>query len=285
MMRVRSVLAAAAVVASTFVPIAHGERDDTLDVLARVSDKLAHYYERAERVVATEDVTVMPLGADFLSAPSAQRYQFERRTEREAAEPGAPPAVKVSRRLLTVNGRPPRPNRDPDCVAIDSEDALVDLLAEHRNEFTFTFAGTGRIEGRSANIFDFRSIGPVTSTIEVSEHDCAHYDFHNGRRGRVWTDQATDDVLRYEAGLIGRVEFRSPWNYERRGGPMWMVLERYDETLRLKKVSFTEPDEELLLPASIETMSVFRAGGVTRTRSVQTFSNYRRFLGSSRLVE
>src|SRR4029079_796473 len=98
-----------------------------------------------------------PLGADFLSAPSAQRYQFERRVEREVPDAGAPPVVKVSRRLLRVNGRPPRPDRDPDCIAIDSEDALVNLLAEHRDEFTFTFAGTGRLDGRPANIFDFRS--------------------------------------------------------------------------------------------------------------------------------
>ena len=284
----RSVLTAAIAVAVAVAsaPVAHGQREDALAVLKRVSDKLATYYERAERVVADEAVTVVPLGSDFLSSPLQQRYQFERRIEREpSAVPGAAPVIKVSRRLLSINGRTPRPDRDPDCIAIDSEDALVNLLSEHRDEFTFTFAGTARIDGRAANIFDFRSTGAVTSTIEVSDHDCAHYDFHNGRRGRVWTDQLTDDVLRYEAGLIGRVEFRSPWNYERRGGPTWMVLERYDENLRLKKVAFTEPDEELLLPSSLETMSVFRSGAVTRTRSVQTFSNYRRFIGSSRLVE
>lgn len=282
----RGVLAAALVgVVLTITSAARGPQDEgALTALNRVSSRLAQYYERAERLVALEDVTVIQLGADFLSTRPADRYQFEHRIEREAAVDGAPPAIKLSRELLTINGRPPRPNRERDCIAIDSEDPLVDLLAEHRDEFTFNFGGTGHVDGRVANIFEFRSIGKVTSTIEV-EDDCAQYDFQHGRRGRVWTDQQTDDVLRYDAGLVGKIDFRSPWNYERRGGPLWMTLERYDETIRFKKVTFTEPDEELLLPASIETMSVFKAGSVSRTRSVQTFTKYRRFLGSSRLVQ
>ena len=53
-------------------------------------------------------------------------------------------------------------------------------------------------------------------------------------------------------------------------------------TLRFKPVSFSDPDETMLLPESIESLTVLRTG-LQSTRRTQVFSNYRRFLVSSRL--
>ena len=52
----------------------------------------------------------------------------------------------------------------------------------------------------------------------------------------------------------------------------------------LADVVFRDPDEEMLLPESIDDLKVYR-GGLQSTRRSQTFSDYRRFLTGARLVK
>jgi hypothetical protein len=44
-------------------------------------------------------------------------------------------------------------------------------------------------------------------------------------------------------------------------------------------------DETITLPASIETLRIFRGRGISRMRVTQTYSGYRRFLTGSRIIE
>jgi hypothetical protein len=48
-------------------------------------------------------------------------------------------------------------------------------------------------------------------------------------------------------------------------------------------VSFTDPDETLLLPESIDLVTVIR--GAQSHRKRQSFSNYRRFVTAGRIVK
>jgi hypothetical protein len=59
---------------------------------------------------------------------------------------------------------------------------------------------------------------------------------------------------------------------------------REDTTIRYRTVSFSDPDETLLLPESIESLSVL-SGGLQSTRRNQIYSGYRRFIGDSRVLE
>ena len=52
-------------------------------------------------------------------------------------------------------------------------------------------------------------------------------------------------------------------------------------TLRFSRVAFQQPDETLMLPASIETLHVLR--GVPSMRITQTLADYRRFLTKSEI--
>ena len=52
-------------------------------------------------------------------------------------------------------------------------------------------------------------------------------------------------------------------------------------TLRFSRVAFQQPDEELMLPVSIETLNVMR--GVPSTRITQSLKDYRRFLTESEI--
>jgi hypothetical protein len=50
-------------------------------------------------------------------------------------------------------------------------------------------------------------------------------------------------------------------------------------------VTFHDPEETLLMPANIVTVTVVRNAGVPRMRTTQTFSNYRRFVTDVRLLD
>jgi len=63
-----------------------------------------------------------------------------------------------------------------------------------------------------------------------------------------------------------------------------VVIMREDTTIRYRTVTFSDPDEVLLLPESIDTLSVV-SGGLQSTRRSQTYSGYKRFVGDSRVVE
>ena len=64
----------------------------------------------------------------------------------------------------------------------------------------------------------------------------------------------------------------------------FVVIDREDTTIRYKRVAFSDPDEALLLPESIETLIITR-GGLQSSRRTQTYSDYRRFVGAAKVVE
>ena len=63
-----------------------------------------------------------------------------------------------------------------------------------------------------------------------------------------------------------------------------MVIERAESSIRYKPVEFQDPEETLLLPASVDTLTVIGGGSTQRVRITQRFSDYRRFLTDSRIV-
>jgi hypothetical protein len=69
----------------------------------------------------------------------------------------------------------------------------------------------------------------------------------------------------------------------RYGLPAWVVLERDDLTLRYQTVAFTDPDEVVLLPESLESMTLLRSG-LQSIRRTDRFSGYRRFLTTGRVT-
>jgi hypothetical protein len=63
----------------------------------------------------------------------------------------------------------------------------------------------------------------------------------------------------------------------------FVVLVRDEITIRYRTVAFSDPDEVLLLPESINTFTMVR-GGLQSTRRSQTFSDYRRFVTGGRVL-
>jgi hypothetical protein len=134
-------------------------------------------------------------------------------------------------------------------------------------------------------MIDYRSLesGPVSVT---RREDCVSIDLPGRNRGRVWIDQQTGEVLRLDERLTGMFDVDIPMDpkrrFETRG--RWMI-ERAETSIRYKRVRFQDPEEDLMLPASIESLQIIRDAGVPRVRTSQMFSEYRRFLTGGRVVQ
>ena len=116
------------------------------------------------------------------------------------------------------------------------------------------------------------------------EDACVSIDLPGQTRGRVWADAESGDVLRVDERLAGMFEFAVPREHSRGGRSRTMTIERANSTVRYRRVAFSDPDETLLLPSSIELMTVWRNAGVTRQFITQEISNYRRFVIGGRMV-
>ena len=104
-------------------------------------------------------------------------------------------------------------------------------------------------------------------------------------RGRIWVDDRNYDIVRVERGLRGPVDVKVPSLIQRRqllGS--WVVIVRDDVTIRYETVAFSDPEEVLLLPESIDSLTVVR-GGLQSTRRKQTFSEYKRFVTGGRVLQ
>jgi len=196
--------------------------------------------------------------------------------------------------MRRMNGRTPRESdkkarsgcTDPNPL---SPEPLAFLLPAHRGEYRFTSVRDGKEKGRAALVIDFVSVNRASKP-ELIEDDRGHDDCFDwsgplATNGRIWLDPTTLDVMRVDRRLDGPVDVRVPWTLQRRYrfGPS-VLLERDDLTMRYKAVAFSDPDEVIHLPESIESMTVLR-GGLQSIRRTETFSGYRRFLGTAWIVK
>jgi hypothetical protein len=252
--------------------------------VARVGDYVERYYARAQSIVVDENVIIQPLGPDLRTDGFARRLTYELRVEWSPDADDDVPA-KVTRQLLAINGRPPKPGQEPECLdpRSTSPEPLAFLLPDRREKFIFKAAGIGRVDGRPAMMIDYRSVRPETPKVEWRK-ECVTIDLPGRARGRIWADPETAEILRLDEGVIGLVDIAVPVTQQRLGGSPYMTIERADSSIKYRRVPFTDPDETLVLPSSIDTTTIVRNSGSPRVRISQTFGNYRRFVTGSRIV-
>jgi len=269
---------------------AAGEQNAPVDLaglLARIGDRVEAYYARAQSIICLETVHLQPMDFNFASSPHTRRLVYELRVSWERATgTDAMPEANVLRQLKTVDGRPPKPNEEPGCldpkpVALDP---LSFLLPQHQVEYTFSYKGKGRTDGREAVMIDYGPAGKPPS--EFTWHDtCVSINVPTRTTGRVWIDSATGDVLRVDERVLGPIAVDVPEAQRRKGASSPLTLDRADTSIRYKAIAFTDPDEMVLLPQSIESMTLIRGSGAPRLRTTQAFSGYQRFVTGARLIE
>ena len=258
---------------------------DVEAVLQRIQASVERFYSRAVHVMADVRVRVRPMRRDFRSTGRGRNLLYEMRVEwAEGTDTTAPEPV-VMRTLLEANGRPAAPEDEPVCADPEpfSEEPLAIFLPAKRKDYVFTWSGRDREADREADVLEYRLRQDAAPTIEW-EGTCVSIDLPGHTRGRVWADAETGDVLRVDERLSGMFEFPVPREQRRRGVRRTMAIESSNSTVRYRRVAFSDPDETLLLPASSESMTIWRNAGVTRQFITHEISNYRRFVTGARIV-
>lgn len=280
---------------STVIARTSAAPDRDIDALITdVGARVAAYYERAQQLICIERSTVIPIAPDWSMSGFARTVESELRVELPAADGDGLPDPRVTRQIRRINGREPRERDLRDRSGCTdptpfSPEPLTFLLPAHRGEYRFTSVRDGRERDRAALVIDFasadRSSHPELIEDERGHDDCFDWKGPLAIAGRVWVDAATHDVLRLDRHITGPTEVRVPLRLQRKYQfPTWLTLERDDLNLRYHEIAFNDPDEIALLPESIESVTVFR----TRLQSIRTrqvYSNYRRFLTGTRIIE
>jgi hypothetical protein len=273
------------------------DRPDVGALIAQVGERVAVYYQRAQRLVCLERSTVVPIGADWSMQGFARTIESELRVEIDAASGNSLPDPRVSRKIQRVNGREPRDRDRTDRSGCTdptplSPEPLAFLLPGRRDEYNFTAVRDGRERNRVALLIDFttsptvrRAGRPELIEDEHGHDDCFDWTGPVAINGRLWVDAQTRDVLRLERHMAGPTDVRVPGPLQRKYRfPSWLTIDRDDLTMRYKEVAFSDPDEVMLLPESIESITVLRSA-LQSIRRTQVFSEYRRFLTGSRIIK
>jgi hypothetical protein len=260
---------------------------DLPGLLALVGERVEAYYQRAQSVVCVETVQLLSMDRGFTPDPHTRRLVYELRVSWDKGADGdATPEANVLRQLKTIDGRPPKPGEEPGCLDPKpvSLDPLSFLLPHHQREYTFKYKGIGKLgDGRTAAMVDYAPAGNPPPEITWRD-SCVTIDVPARTSGRVWIDRFAGDVLRIDETVRGPFDINVPESEQRKGAGPLLVLERADSSIRYKLVTFTEPNEVVLLPESIEMMSLIRGSGSPRLRTTQRFTGYQRFVTGGRVV-
>ena len=262
------------------------------EVLVRVGERVAELYKRAKNVICIEISTVQAV--DFNNSPRGFMRTVESELHVEADNDQAPGEAAFVRKVLKVNGRVPREKDKKDRAGCTdpnplSSEPLAFLLPAHRSDYEFKTAGIGKDRGRTALMIDFASVDRRSNAELIEDpaghDDCFDWSGHIASKGRIWVDAGSYDVVRVERGLRGPVDVKVPASLQRRQYlDRWVVIVRDDVTIRYKTVAFSDPEEVLLLPESIDSFTVVR-GGLESARRKQTFSEYKRFVTGGRVLQ
>jgi len=256
-------------------------------LLARIGERVAAYYQRAERLICIERSSVVPIASGGIVPDFARTVESEVRIEIDDEL-----VPRVTRQVQRINGREPRERDKTDRSGCTdptplSPELLAFLLPHQRDNYRFTSLRDGRERDRAALVIDFasarRTSRPELIEDEYGHDDCFDWTGPMAVAGRLWVDAETHDVLRLDRRIGGPTDVRVPPRLQSKYHfPNWLTIDRDDMTLRFKPVKFSDPEETMLLPESIESLTIVRTR-LQSTRRTQVFSNYRRFLTSGRI--
>ena len=272
---------------------AGAQTQPTIDeVLVRVGERVAEFYNRARSIICIETSRVQRV--DFNNSPEGFVRTVESELHFEADNAQAPGEAAIVRNVRKVNGRIPRDKDKKDRAGCTdpnplSSEPLAFLLPAHRSEYEFKTAGIAKDRSRMVLMIDFASVDRRSNAELIEDpsghDDCFDWSGHIASRGRIWVDVRNYDIVRVERGLRGPVDVKVPSLIQRRqllGS--WILIVRDDVTIRYETVAFSDPEEVLLLPESIDSLTVVR-GGLQSTRRKQTFSEYKRFVTGGRVLQ
>jgi hypothetical protein len=263
---------------------------DLAAILGGLAERTQQYYDRFISIICTETVETQDLKFNLAPSGRPRTTVYELSVSRDASAKGEA-EFRVERTLQAVNGRPARRNQRPECTdpKTGTPEPLGFLLASNHRKFRFTSADAdagapnaaaalGWPDGpKGSRALDFIETPPENVRVKW-EGNCFEAE-GGGHQGRVWFDPNTHDVLQVFVRLSKPFPVPLPDGFF--GIRPAIRVEKSEMTLRFSRVEFQQPEEVVMLPASIETLHVLR--GVPSMRIRQTITNYRRFLTRSEI--
>lgn len=263
---------------------------DVSGVLQRVGARVTEYFARAQSIMCLEKVSLQRLGMSYGADGPARMVESDLRLSWEPSEDNPTPTeAKTLRQVVRVNGAPPRKKDWDNCTTPeqqDSEEQPLSMLLPHLRElYAFSFERHEILDRRPAIVVAFREIKqPKVDVWLVKDNEnCVSFDIKGGMRGRIWVDAETHDVLRLDRSLGGLVEIPLPRKAQRHGPSSW-TMERWDSSIRFKRVAFENPAETLVLPINATTLQITRGAGTPRLRTSTSYLAYRRFMTTGRIL-
>jgi hypothetical protein len=250
---------------------------DLAGILAGLAERTQQYYDRFISIICTETVHTQDLRSNLRPIGRPRTTVYELSVSRDSKEKGDA-EFRVQRTLQSVNGRPAGQNERPQCTdpKTGTPEPLGFLLESQQRGYRFTVADAGGGPA-GARALDFIETPP--SRVQIKwEGSCFEAD-GGGQMGRVWFDPDTFDVLQVDVRLLR--PFLVPFPEGFPAIRPAIRVEKSEMSLRFSRVDFQQPEESLMLPASIETLNVLR--GVPSMRISQTLTGYRRFLTRSEI--
>jgi hypothetical protein len=260
-------------------------------VLQRAGDKVGEYFARAQSIMCLERVSLQRLGMGYGADGPARRVESELRLSWEPSPDNPTPTeARTLRQVIRVNGSAPRKKDYQNCTTPEQQDSeeqpLSLLLPGQRDKYTFSYSSRDVVDRREAIVIAFREIRKPTVDVSLVEdnEDCISFDIEGGMRGRLWIDAETHDVLRMDRSLSGLIEIPLPRKVVRGGTSPYWTMERWDSSIRFKRVAFQDPEESLVLPVESSTLQITRGAGTPRLRTSTQYLSYRRFITAGRVV-
>jgi hypothetical protein len=247
-------------------------------ILAGLAERTQQYYDRFVSIICTETVHTQELRFNLAPTGRPRTTVYELSVSRDPIET-RDHAFRVERTLQSVNGRPARKNQRAECTdpKTGTPEPLEFLLAANHRRYRFTTPADAGGGPPGARAIDFIETPPERVRV-TWEGNCFEAE-GGGHQGRVWFDPGTYDIVQVDVRLSK--PFSVPLPNGVFGIRPAIRVEKSETTLRFSRVVFQQPEEALLLPASIETLNVLR--GVPSMRITQTLGNYRRFLTKSEI--
>jgi hypothetical protein len=259
---------------------------DMLGLLARVGERVAAYYERAQSIMCTETMMFQTFGNSLVD-PYARTLTYDLRVSWEKADSNNPKDPSVLRTLKTVNGKAPKAGDEPRCLDPKpiSLDPLQFVLPQHQAEYKFTYKGIGRTaDGHSAVMIDYVPLSKAPPEFKWTD-TCFSVDAPARTTGRLFVDRFDGDILQIDETLAGPIDVPLPEKERKTSNLAFITLDRSETSIRYRTVTFTDPNEIVLLPETSEQMTVLRTGGPARQKTTHKFTGYQRFVTSGKVVE
>lgn len=245
-------------------------------VLRDLAERTQQYYNRFTSIICTETVRQQNLRFNLEPVGKPRVTIFELSVSRDVnSKDGSD--FRVERTLLSMNGKPARKHQQPGCTdpKTGTPEPLGFLL--EKNQPRFRFALSEQVIGGPAGARALSFIQSPPERVSVKWTDNCFDAEGGGQEGRVWFDPITFDVLQVDARLSN--PFLVPVPQISFGIQQAIRVERSESTVRFARITFERPDEIVLLPESVETLTVFR--GVPSLRTEQKLTDFRRFLAES----